>query len=225
MKVTIITDNTVYDKKLRSEWGFSALIEVENTPHPEPEQVRSRVKILFDTGASGEVLLYNMSKLNIDPKRIECVFISHDHWDHTGGLKDFLKLNDRVKLYVPQHFSSKLDVKEFIKVKESLKIYENVFSTGELMRIEQSLILKLDKGLVVIAGCSHPGVGNILKSASKFGKVFALIGGLHGFREFDLIKNLELVCATHCTQYKEEIKKLYPDKFVEGGSGKIIEID
>lgn len=214
MKVTIITDNTVYDKKLRSEWGFSALIEVENTP-----------RILFDTGASGEILLYNMSKLNIDPKRIECVFISHDHWDHTGGLKDFLKLNDRVKLYVPQHFSFKLDVKEFIKVKESLKIYENVFSTGELMRIEQSLIVRLDRGLVVIAGCSHPGVGNILKSASKFGKVLALIGGLHGFREFDLIKNLELVCATHCTQYKEEIKKLYPDKFVEGGSGKIIEID
>ena len=214
MKVTIITDNTVYDKKLRSEWGFSALIEVENTP-----------RILFDTGASGEILLYNMSKLNIDPKRIECVFISHDHWDHTGGLKDFLKLNNKVKLYVPQHFSLKLDVKEFIKVKESLKIYENVFSTGELMRIEQSLIVRLDRGLVVIAGCSHPGVGNILKSASKFGKVLALIGGLHGFREFDLIKNLELVCATHCTQYKEEIKKLYPDKFVEGGSGKIIEID
>ena len=214
MKVTIITDNTVYDKKLRSEWGFSALIEVENTP-----------RILFDTGASGEILLYNMSKLNIDSKRIECVFISHDHWDHTGGLEDFLKLNNRVKLYVPQHFSFKLDVKEFIKVKESLKIYENVFSTGELMRIEQSLIVRLDRGLVVIAGCSHPGVGNILKSASKFGKVLALIGGLHGFREFDLIKNLELVCATHCTQYKEEIKKLYPDKFVEGGSGKIIEID
>ncbi len=225
MRITIITDNTVYDKKLRSEWGFSALIEVENTLHPEPEQVRSRVKILFDTGASVEVLLYNMEKLNIKPEDIDIVFISHDHWDHTGGLKDFLKLNNKVKLYVPQHFSLKLDVKEFIKVKESLKIYENVFSTGELMRIEQSLILKLDKGLVVIAGCSHPGVGNILKSASKFGKVFALIGGLHGFREFDLIKNLELVCATHCTQYKEEIKKLYPDRFVEGGSGKIIEID
>ncbi|RKY31655.1 MAG: MBL fold metallo-hydrolase [Candidatus Omnitrophota bacterium] len=214
MRITIITDNTVYDKKLRSEWGFSALIEVENTP-----------RILFDTGASGEILLYNMSKLNIDSKRIECVFISHDHWDHTGGLEDFLKLNNRVKLYLPEHFSSKLDGKEFIKVKESIKIYENVFSTGELMRIEQSLIVRLDKGLVVIAGCSHPGVGNILKSAAKFGKVIALIGGLHGFREFDLIKNLELVCATHCTQYKEEIKKLYPDRFVEGGSGKIIEID
>ena len=214
MRITIITDNTVYSKKLRSEWGFSALIEVENTPC-----------ILFDTGASGEILLYNMSKLNIDSKRIECVFISHDHWDHTGGLDDFLKLNNKVKLYVPQHFSSKLEMKEFIKVKESLKIYENVFSTGELMSIEQSLILRLDRGLVVIAGCSHPGVGNILKSASKFGKVIALIGGLHGFREFDLIKNLELVCATHCTQYKDEIKKLYPDRFVEGGSGKIIEID
>ena len=214
MRITIITDNTVYNKELRSEWGFSALIELENVP-----------KILFDTGATGEVLLHNMKKLNIEPQEIEYVFISHDHWDHRGGLNDFLKLNNEVKLYVPYNFSSKPKVKEFIKVKGSLKIYENVFSTGELMNIEQSLILKLDRGLVVIAGCSHPGVGNILKSASKFGKVVALIGGLHGFREFDLIKNLELVCATHCTQYKDEIKKLYPDRFVEGGSGKIIEID
>lgn len=213
MKITIISDNTIYNRELKSEWGFSCLVEVENTPH-----------ILFDTGASGEVLLHNLKKLNIEPKDIDCVFISHDHWDHTGGLKDFLKLNDRVKLYVPEHFSLKLNVKKFVKVKEPIKIYENVFSTGELSNIEQSLIVKLDKELIIIAGCSHPGVGNILETASKFGEVIALIGGLHGFCDFDLIKNLELVCPTHCTQHKREIKKLYPEKFVEGGAGKIIEM-
>ena len=213
MKVTIITDNTVWIKGLKSEWGFSCLIEAENTP-----------KILFDTGASGTALLHNMEKLHIEPKEIECVFISHDHWDHTGGLSNFLKINNKVKIYLPEHFSSKPDTTDFIRVKESMEIYKDVFSTGELLDIEQSLVIKLANGIVVITGCSHPGIGNILKSAKRFGKPIALIGGLHGFREFDIIKDLDLVCAAHCTQYKKEIKALYPEKFTEGGSGKIIKI-
>ena len=213
MKITIISDNTVYKPGLKSEWGFSCLVELENTP-----------KILFDTGASGSVLLYNMKKLNIDPKSISCVFISHDHWDHTGGLRDFLKINNNVKLYLPYSFYSMAGVKEVVEVKDSIEIYQNVYSTGRLSGIEQSLIVKLIRGLVIIAGCSHPGVGNILKSGSNFGKVIALIGGLHGFSEFSLIKDLDLVCATHCTQYKREIMKLYPGRFVEGGSGKVIEL-
>lgn len=213
MKITIISDNTVYKKDLKSEWGFSALVEVENLP-----------KILFDTGASGSVLLYNMEKLNIDPKNIECVFISHNHGDHTGGLIEFLKVNSNVKLYLPYTFASTPKAEEVLRVKEPVKIYENVFSTGELSNIEQSMLVKLSKGLVVIAGCSHPGVGNILRSANNFGTPIALIGGLHGFNEFNLLEDLELICATHCTQHKERIKELYTEKFMEGGAGRIIQI-
>lgn len=101
---------------------------------------------------------------------------------------------------------------------------ESKFLSLELLGIEQSLVIKTDKGLVVIAGCSHPGVGNILEAASQFGKVYALVGGLHGFSEFDLLKDLELVCACHCTMYKSKIKSLYPDKWVKGGAGKVISI-
>ena len=215
MKITIISDNTVHKPGLKSEWGFSCLVEAEGTP-----------RILFDTGTSGSVLLHNMEKLNIGPKTIDCVFISHGHWDHTGGLKDFLKLNDNVKLYLPYSFFSftKPGAGEVINVKDSVKIYENVFSTGRLSGIEQSMVVKTDRGLVVIAGCSHPGVGNILNSAFKWGKVIALIGGLHGFSDFDLVKDLDSICATHCTQYKDKIKTLYPEKFIEGGAGRVIEI-
>jgi len=83
---------------------------------------------------------------------------------------------------------------------------------------------KRDMTLVVIAGCSHSGVKNILKAASQWGRVYALIGGLHGFKDFDLLIDLELVCATHCTQFKSEIKSRYPEKYIRGGAGKIIEL-
>lgn len=90
MKVTIVYDNTVYQKGLKSDWGFSCLAEVEKTP-----------RILFDTGTSGSILLSNMKKLNIDPASIDEVFISHAHFDHVGGLPNFIKANKEVKVYLP----------------------------------------------------------------------------------------------------------------------------
>jgi len=212
VKVTIIYDNTVYKKGLQADWGFSCLVEVEDTS-----------KILFDTGTNGSMLLSNMKKVGIDPKSIDEVFISHAHFDHTGGLSTFLNVNSDVKVYVPASFRGVRGVKEVISVSGSLKIHENVFSTGELDHIEQSMAVKIDKGIVLIVGCSHPKMAHILDAGSQFGKVYAIIGGLHGFREYDLFKDLELICPTHCTQHKAEISSLYPEKYIEGGVGRIIE--
>ncbi|NMB42306.1 MAG: MBL fold metallo-hydrolase [Firmicutes bacterium] len=209
VKITIIYDNTVYREGLESDWGFSCLVEAHNK------------KILFDTGTSGRMLLDNMKKLNIDPGIVEEVFISHDHWDHTGGLHDFLKINP-VKVYVPATYYSGQEAKETISIKEPLEIHDNIFTTGELGNIEQSLLIATEKGLVVVVGCSHPGVKNILQAASEYGKPWALVGGLHGFSELHLLEELEFVCATHCTQYMAEIKKMYPQKYIEGGAGREI---
>ncbi len=211
MKITILYDNESQIENLRPDWGFSCLVEIEDSP-----------KILFDTGANGSILLQNMKKLNIDPKSIDKIFISHDHWDHVGGLSDFLKVNKNTNVYVPG--SSKFPKINVISVTKPTKIQDNVFSTGELQGIEQSLTVKTKKGTAVIVGCSHPGVRSILNAASQFGRIYALIGGMHGFREFDLIKDLEMICPCHCTQHKSEIKKLYPDKSVDGGVGKVIEV-
>jgi len=211
MKITIIYDNEVWKEGLKADWGFACLVEIYGK------------RILFDTGANGSILLENMKKLSIDPTVVEEIFISHAHWDHTGGLADFLKVNP-VKVYVPSSFKVPDSAAEIIEVKEALKIHDDIFSTGELENIEQSIVVKTEKGSVVIAGCSHPGVENILNAASPFGKPYALIGGLHGFNEFDLVEDLELICATHCTQYKSEIKSRYPEKYLEGGAGRVIEL-
>jgi len=223
MRITIVYDNTVFQKGLRADWGFSALVEIKNTPNPVPEQVRYGVKILFDTGANGKILLFNMEKLGIDPTSIDEVFISHAHADHTRGLPEFLEVNKRAKIYIPPSFQG-IKGRETIIVKGPTKIHENVFSTGELDGIEQSVGVETGKGIVLIVGCSHPKMSHILSMAAKFGKVYGIIGGLHGFSEFELFKDLKLICPTHCTQHKTELKKLYPQKYIEGGAGKIIEI-
>lgn len=209
MKVTIIYDNTAFRKDLQADWGFSCLVETNTS------------KILFDTGSNGSILLANMKKLEIDPLSIEEIFISHLHWDHIGGLKDILRLNPNIKrIYLP----SPLSLENEVVLKEPTKIHENIFSTGELEGIEQSMGVITNKGVVLIVGCSHPYMGNILDAARRFGEIYAIIGGMHGFSEFELFKNLKLICPTHCTQHKLELKKLYPEKHIEGGVGRIIEI-
>ena len=213
MKVTIIYDNTVYVEGLQDDWGFSCLVEVENAP-----------KILFDTGTSGSILLSNMKELNIDPSSIDEIFISHAHFDHIGGLSRFLEINHDVIIYMPPSFRGVRGVKERIYVSGALKIHENVFSTGELDNIEQTMVVKTDKGTVLIAGCSHPEMEHILEAASQFGKPYGIIGGLHGFNQYGLFKGFGLISPTHCTQHKQEIKSLYPKKYVEGGAGRVIEI-
>ena len=211
MRITLIYDNTVYQEGLKSGWGFSCLVEVEDEPI-----------ILFDTGARKRILLKNMEMLNIAPSTIEEIFISHSHFDHMGGLAGFLKENNQVKVFIPDSCPAPRGAQEVIRVKELLKIHENIFSTGELKGIEQSLAVKTEKGIIIIAGCSHPGVEAILRSASQFGKVFALIGGLHGFREFELLEDIKCVCPCHYTQHISEIKSLYPEKYISGGAGKVI---
>ena len=94
---------------------------------------------------------------------------------------------------------------------------------GELNHIEQSLIILTVKEVAVVTGCSHPGVKAILQTASDYGHVAALIGGLHGFDDFDLIDDLGLICPTHCTHHIREIASRYPEKYIPGGVGKIID--
>lgn len=211
MKVTIIYDNTAFREDLEADWGFSCLVETKDR------------KILFDTGANGDILLSNMRKLGIDPLLIEEVFISHAHFDHIGGLSDFLNVNKKAPIYIPPSFHG-LKGREVVTITHPQKIHEDVFSTGELEGIEQSMGVITEKGIVLIVGCSHPYMGNILESARKFGKLYGIIGGMHDFSEFGLFEDLELICPTHCTQHKKELEKLYPQKYIEGGAGRIIEV-
>ncbi len=200
MKLIIVYDNEAKNG-LKPDWGFSCLVE-------------DTKKILFDTGADSEILLYNMKKLNINLEDIDIVVLSHNHWDHTGGLDGFLKANkNKAKVIWPDK-------------KESFKIIKGIYSTGALGIFikEQSLFLKTKKGLIVLVGCSHPGVDKILNSVKKYGKIYGIIGGFHGFSKLEKLKDIELIAPCHCTQFKEEIKEKYPETYKEIKVGSIIEI-
>jgi len=212
MKITIVYDNEVRIGKLKAGWGFASLIEIPHTP-----------PILFDTGADAPALMHNMKELGIDAGHIGIIVISHAHGDHTGGLRGLLEVNKEAELYLPASFPVSIPGRKITTVAEPIEIAEGIFSTGELKGIEQSLAIKTEKGILVIVGCSHPGVGEIIEAASRFGKVYGIIGGFHGFRDFSRLRDLPLIVPCHCTQYKSEILEIFPQQSIKCGAGLILE--
>jgi 7,8-dihydropterin-6-yl-methyl-4-(beta-D-ribofuranosyl)aminobenzene 5'-phosphate synthase len=202
----------VKSRKLKAGWGFSSLIETAKAP-----------SILFDTGADSPTLLHNMKELGIDPERIGIIVISHTHGDHTGGLRGVLELNREAEIYVPASFWGPIPGRKVTPVAGPLQISEWAFSTGELKGIEQSLAIRTDKGILVVVGCSHPGLGEIMDAASGFGKVYGVIGGFHRFRDFSRLSGLSLIAPCHCTQYKSAILEMFPQQCVRCGAGLVLE--
>ena len=230
-EITLISvyDNYQVDPDLKTAWGFGCII---NT---------SAEQILFDTGGDSEILLFNMEKMNIDPKSINKVIISHIHGDNVGGLEGFLERNSNVTVFIPGSFPNSFrDMitskgAEFVDISSPGKISNFVYTTGELYGPpkEQSLIINSKKGLIVITGCAHPGVVNIVKKAKELMKkdnVYLVTGGFHHppiavvkkFRELGVKK----VAPSHCTgdQVREAFAEEYKEDFIEYGVGKTIEI-
>lgn len=217
MKLKIVYDNEARPK-YRKDWGFACIIEIADE------------RILFDTGADGKILRANMKEFGVSPEKIDRIILSHDHLDHVGGL--FSIQGGNIEVYILPSFSNRLKEKiaahyHLHEVSRPQKIRESVWTTGELGTSikEQSLVIKSTKGLVIITGCSHPGVRNIFSAASSLGNIWGLIGGLHGFQEFELLKSLELIVPSHCTQYKEKIAELYPQQYIKSEAGSEITIE
>jgi 7,8-dihydropterin-6-yl-methyl-4-(beta-D-ribofuranosyl)aminobenzene 5'-phosphate synthase len=175
--ITIVYDNNAYDPRLQTAWGFSCLVEgLEKT-------------ILFDTGGDSRILLRNMQVLGIEPAVVDVVVISHVHGDHVGGLEGFLGENHTVTVYLPHSFPQSIKRAtvekgaQLVEVSGPVEICAGVHSTGELGQWiqEQSLVIETEQGLVVITGCAHPGVVDIVRQAKLLSdsEVHLVLGGFH----------------------------------------------
>jgi 7,8-dihydropterin-6-yl-methyl-4-(beta-D-ribofuranosyl)aminobenzene 5'-phosphate synthase len=235
LSMTIVYDNNPYKDGLMTSWGFACVIKgTEKT-------------ILFDTGGNSAVLLNNMQQLGIDPNEIDIVVLSHFHGDHVGGLNGLLQENDNVTVYLPATFPP--EFKEPLKgagvktveVNDPAKICKGVYSSGILGNgiTEQALMIATNRGLILVTGCAHPGIVDILAAANKIleDKILLVIGGFHlgamarpeleeiiaGFRKL----GVKRVGPCHCSgdQARRMFKQEYGQDFLDVGVGRLIEFE
>lgn len=234
--LTTVYDNNQFDPNLKTGWGFSCLAKLENKD------------ILFDTGADSPTLLSNMEKLGIKPEGIDIVVLSHIHSDHVGGLWGLLERNGEVKVYIPASFPDSFREKvksygaAYQDVKGATQIEGGIYSTGELSASfgieEQALVIKTEKGLVVLTGCAHPGVVNMVRKAKEMfdEEIYLVMGGFHlggagDSRLLDTIGDfqelgVQKAAPCHCSgdRCRELFQQEYRENYIENGVGKVIEI-
>ena len=86
LNITLVVDNEA-GNGLVAEHGFAAWIEA------------GEHRILFDTG-QGTAFIPNCTALGIDLSRADALVLSHGHYDHTGGIPDFLACNVDAPVFV-----------------------------------------------------------------------------------------------------------------------------
>ena len=216
-QISAIMENKASENKaLINEHGLSFFIEKDNK------------RILFDCG-SGEHTLYNAHKLGIELSNLDCVVLSHSHYDHSAGYRDLTEAGLGSKeLYIGKGFFEKkyafdgikytdlscgfdLDfiTKHGINVHEvsgKVEIIKDIYAFGGFARLSEfehiptrfvkrteegfvndyfsdEICLVIDKKdyVVMVCGCSHPGITNMVREVRKsFGKpVFSVYGGIH----------------------------------------------
>ncbi len=237
MNIKIIFNNRAADPRLSIGWGFSCLVAE---------------RILFDSGENKDYLFHNIKIMGVDISTIDRVVISHDHWDHTGGLWELLKRKKGLKVYSCPGFSREFKEKalglgaELIELDKPKEIIEDIFVSGEIEGFyhgeympEQALYIKTDNGLTVITGCAHPGIIKIVEKAkSIFNKedIYSVFGGFHLQdkskeelkKVVDNFKALGVKRAgpTHCSGKEAEdiFKDFYKDNFIAADSGVSLEV-
>jgi 7,8-dihydropterin-6-yl-methyl-4-(beta-D-ribofuranosyl)aminobenzene 5'-phosphate synthase len=148
IKILTLIENHVYKQGLFSEHGLAFYIETGNK------------KILFDTGQSA-LFLQNAKMLGVDIGDIDTVVISHGHYDHTGGLNSFLKVNREAKIYIKNEaFMQKyLGNERFIGM-----LLDPVLSDGRVEYVNN--ITEIDEGIFIMPDI--PVVNEIDTNFSRF---------------------------------------------------------
>jgi len=179
VNLTVLVDNNPDPQgRLTAAWGLSIYVETPNTC------------FLFDAGCSPEALKVNAEALGLDLSKVDFVVLSHEHWDHIAGLTYVAEVSPNCTVYAPAGMSKsaknyvvKLGL-HLVEVEGTLNIADGIVLLGQLYGppYEQAVAINVSKlGLVLLVGCSHPGVEAFVEEASSQvkTKVCVVIGGLH----------------------------------------------
>ncbi|MEL0097791.1 MAG: MBL fold metallo-hydrolase [Planctomycetaceae bacterium] len=230
LEIRVVFDNTSAREDLNRSWGFSAVVDFGGR------------RLLFDAGSDPILLLEHLEKMQIDPKTIDQAIIS------LRGVYWVFEKNPKMKVHFLDSFpdeafrrAAAMKMKPN-RVKGPFQVIPGIYSTGtvEGLPSEQSLIIETSQGLVMIVGCSHPGLVKLVETAQTQREkkaVSLLLGGFHLLRKEPAeiqatIKQLEdlnvkAVIPAHCSGdlAKQLFQRNSGDRYHTAGAGRRIVLD
>ena len=236
IKITVVYDNWSYAPGMFTDWGFACLVQ------------GLQQNLLFDSGRIASTFMSNLYKLGIDHQRIDTALISHEHHDHIGGLPKLAQTRPGMKVYLHASFSSGYKKllrgrkAEVVEMGPPGIICSHAASTGEMhsrIKNEHSLVVRTDKGAIVITGCAHPGILDIVQRARSLAgqDILLVMGGFHllhdsassirkiidGFQQ----AGVRYVAPSHCSG--EEARNLFAEayghRYIRSGAGRVIDAE
>ncbi|MGC9104430.1 MAG: MBL fold metallo-hydrolase [Candidatus Methanodesulfokora sp.] len=230
LRLVVLVDNYRKISNIRTAWGLSIYVETPSS------------RLLFDTGPDPRLLQDNSRRLGINLSSIDAVVISHEHGDHVGGLSC---ISAGTKVYVPRGSSLRRYVERIglrlVEINETEMISDGIYVIKPLYGPpwEEAMAIKTKKGLVIIVGCSHPGVINIVRKAVEDIKMrpYIVIGGFHmagaspeeisSVVEELLSLGVSRIYPIHCSGdgIRSYLARFHPENYGDGGAGLEIEVD
>ena len=130
MKITALLENTSHRTDIQTEHGLSLYVETEN------------LNILFDMGQSAN-FAENAKMLGMDLRKVDVAILSHGHYDHGGGLTEFLKINDHAPVFVHRdaflpHYNG---TEKYIGLDIALANHPRIIFTDDVYKISPSASL------------------------------------------------------------------------------------
>lgn len=130
MKLTVLAENTACREDMIAQHGLSLYLETADQ------------RILFDMGQD-TAFIRNAQTLGIDLSKVDLAVISHGHYDHGGGLAEFLKINPTAPVYIhPQAFGAYYNgTEKYIGLDVALKDHPRLVFTGAVTELSDGLRL------------------------------------------------------------------------------------
>ena len=211
MKVTVLVENTS-SEDLKGEHGLSLHIEHNGKDY------------LIDTGKSG-LYLENANKIGVDLSNVNTAFLSHAHYDHSGGFNEFFNINSKASVYLQEscrdkyYYKIKGPIKKYIGIpKGILEQYDNRFEyLGGFKEIDDGVFI-----------CPHSTDG--LNARGKRTNMYSKVNGellVDDFSHEQTVvfeENEELYLFNSCSHggvenIIEEIKEIFPNKEIKAFFG------
>jgi len=217
---------------LKPDFGYAVYIQADDK------------KILLDTGTDPDVMEHNLIVAGVDVNDLDMVVISHNHFDHAGGLERIRAINPGVPVYVPPDQAFSVD--DVQVVEDYLQVTSNVFVIRGHTDVptagisdDLSVVLRGRPGPYVLSTCSHSGVGQIVDRASKVSgeDVHYFSGGARLVHrpegDTQLVaealdrRKVQVVSPSHCSlshRVEKEFRKILGERVRGSRLGKKIEV-